>query len=81
MCSHRRNLLEFLEAQFGITAPPSPLSEVQATTFLRIVFHRETTPRTAQFVYRIHCTWFGKGCSDPVDVLPDDLLLLAEDIY
>ena len=66
-CALRHNLLELLQAQFGITAPASLLSDDQATSFLRsIIFHWEAIPRTVQFVYRVHCIWCGKGWSTPL---------------
>jgi hypothetical protein len=76
MCALRRYLFELLEAQFGIAAPVSPSSDVQATASLRtIIFHWEAIPRIVQFVYRILRVWCRK---DTVEVLPEDLFSVAD---
>jgi hypothetical protein len=73
--------LELLQVQCNISVPASPLSDDQATALLRsLIFHWDAIPRTAQFVYRIHCIWCGKGWSDPVEVVPVDLFTLADDV-
>jgi hypothetical protein len=73
-CALRRNLFDVLDVQFGITPPTPPLSDEASITFLRkIIFHWDAIPKTAQFVYRIHTIWCGKGWVDSVEVLPEDL--------
>jgi hypothetical protein len=80
-CTLRRNLLELIQAKYSTSVPLSSLSNDQAITFLlSIIFHGDTIPRTLQFVYLIYCTLCGNGCSDPVDVVPEDPCTLAEDV-
>jgi hypothetical protein len=39
--------------------------------------HYDAIPKTAQFVYRVHCIWCGKGWLDGAEVLPEDLFNIA----
>jgi hypothetical protein len=78
-CALRRNLLELLQDCYSIHIPAAPFTDDQSTSLLwTIIFHWDAIPWTAQFVYRVHCIWCGKGWSAPVQIVPDARLAVEE---